>query len=213
MKKLCLILALTVLASIAVYAADTDVIDSAYGFGSAPQFDDISHVPWAQEAIKYFSENGIIEQSFDKKLHPDEYVTREEFVHILISAFGLYDQNAKCAFSDVTPKFYGDVASAAALGIVNGVSETEFGFGSNITRQDLSAMSCRVLNHLGIEAASDKLDFNDADKIADYARDSVGVLKAMGILNGDNAYCFNPENFTTRAEAYKIIYLLMLKNA
>lgn len=195
------------------YAAETDIVYDAYGFGSAPQFDDIGHVLWAHEAIKYFSENGIIKQSFDNKLHPDEYITREEFVHILVAAFGIYDENAVCSFRDIDREYFGDISTAVSLGIVNGVSETEFGFGKFITRQDLAAMSCRMLNHLEIETSPADIDFTDAEEIAGYARDSVGALKGLGILNGDNNYRFNPQSCTTEAEAYKIIYLLMLKTS
>lgn len=75
-------------------------------------------------------------------------------------------------------------------------------------------MAYRMLGYKGYDYEIDiALPFEDAGDIPDYALESVSVLTQMGIINGDHLNCFNPANNTTRAEAYKIVYLLMLKNA
>ncbi len=213
MKKL--ILTLILMFTFSVCSADfKDVISDGYNFGSEVVFTDIENVPWAHEAIEYFVKNGIIKQNFEQKLYPNQYITREEFVDILISAFGIYDESATCSFTDIKDEYYGCIATANKCGIVNGVSETEFGFGSNILRRDLCTMAYRMMEYLGngIEVQHE-ITFEDAGNIPEYALQSVTNLTYMGIINGDNLNCFNPDNNTTRAEAYKIIYLLMLKNA
>jgi len=54
------------------------------------------------------------------------------------------------------------------------------------------------------------LDFNDADAIADYAKEAVKFMKKNSIISGDENKNFNPNNFATRAESVKIIYNAML---
>lgn len=209
MKKL-LVLICLILTVNTVYAQGfTDTVNDGYGAGSAVTFDDIDNVPWAHEAIEFFVTNGLIKQNFENKLYPNKHITREEFVDLLVSAFGIYDITATCDFTDIDEEYYGVIATANKSGIVKGISETEFGFGQNITRQDLVTMSSRILNYLEIETETEgDLKFEDKDTISSYAYHSVLTLTTMGIINGDNLNCFNPKNFTTRAEAYKIIYLL-----
>jgi len=191
-----------------------DVVSDAYSYGSEVVFTDIENVPWAHEAIEYFVKNGILKQNFEKKLYPNQPITREEFVDILISAFGIYDTSATCTFTDITKDYYGSIATANKCGIVNGISEFEFGFGNNILRRDICTMAYRTMEYLGNGFEVDyEITFEDTDAIPEYALPSVTKLANMGIISGDNLNCFNPDNNTTRAEAYKIKYLLMLKNA
>lgn len=119
MKRLISTLIIVTLLTSVCYADFTDVINDAYNTGSKVIFDDIDHVTWAHEAINYFVETGIIKQNFEKKLYPDKAITREEFVDLLISAYGLYDENAQCDFIDaIGNKYYGSIATANKLGIV-----------------------------------------------------------------------------------------------
>ena len=48
--------------------------------------------------------------------------------------------------------------------------------------------------------------FEDKEKIADYAKESVAALYDMGIINGVSATEFDPLSQATRAQAAKIIY-------
>ncbi|MBQ3114816.1 MAG: S-layer homology domain-containing protein [Clostridia bacterium] len=211
MKKLLILICLILTANTVYAEGFTDTVNDGYGAGSAVIFDDIENVPWAHEAIEFFVTNGLIKQNFENKLYPNKHITREEFVDLLISSFGIYEITATCDFTDISEQYYGVIATANKNGIVNGISETEFGFGQKITRQDLVTMSSRILSHLDIETVTDgDLKFDDKDDISSYAYQSVLKLTTMGIINGDNLNCFNPKNFTTRAEAYKIIYLLRM---
>lgn len=215
MKKIFVTILIAMLIPTMCFADFTDVINDAYGAGSEVTFSDIDHVYWAHDAIKYFTENGIIKQNFEKKLYPDTPITREEFVDLLISAFGLYDDTAECEFIDaIGNEYYGSIATANKLGIVNGISETTFGTGRYILRRDICTMAYRMLLFCGIDYEIDtELPFYDTAEIPEYAFNSVAVLTQTGIISGDDGNMFNPANNTTRAEALKIVYLLMLKNA
>ena len=88
-------------------------------------------------------------------------------------------------------------------GIVNGKSESVFGVGESITRQDACVMIDRALS-LSKET-NESLNFKDAQDIADYAKASVAALSSYGVVNGVGANEFNPGGLCTRAQAAKII--------
>jgi hypothetical protein len=51
--------------------------------------------------------------------------------------------------------------------------------------------------------------FEDVSDISSYAVKAVNTMKQKGIIAGDLNNCFNPTALATRAEACKIIYLLL----
>ena len=54
-----------------------------------------------------------------------------------------------------------------------------------------------------------KLSFDDADEISDYAKQAVAYLADNGVVNGVDGKNFAPKAFATRAQAAKIIYMLL----
>ncbi len=55
---------------------------------------------------------------------------------------------------------------------------------------------------------AEKTAFSDNAEISDYAKDPVGIIAAMGIINGTGNNEFSPNQNATRAQAAKIIYEL-----
>ena len=100
------------------------------------------------------------------------------------------------------------VYAAKANGIVNGISETDFGVGSPISRQDMSVI---INNIIGINAdiSTNRDTFTDDSNISAYAYDAVYAMKSLGILNGYENGAFNPRGQLTRAEAAKVISMVM----
>ena len=97
------------------------------------------------------------------------------------------------------------VLKAKKLGIVNGVSETEFGVGVNISRQDMAVMIARTIDKLDVETDKIEVDeFADEKSVSDYAKDSVELMKSIGLIEGYNNE-FRPLDNLTRAEAATII--------
>lgn len=173
-------------------------------------FEDIDGVEWALPAINALYVKGIISGKSYSEFCPDDFVTREEFVKMLVTALSLDIIGTGMQFDDVGESdwYYEYVRSAYYADIVKGISETMFGAGQNVTRQDIAVMGCRALDVSGIEITEKNsgFEFVDANEIADYAEDAVSSMQKAGILNGDDTGCFNPTDFATRAEAAKIIY-------
>lgn len=178
-------------------------------------FSDVNTSHWAYEYVSKLSGTGIISGYPDGTFRPEAAVTREEFIKMVVSAAGLYDKNAECEFSDVNSSdwFYRYVASAKANGIVNGISDTTFGAGVKISRQDVAVIVERLL----VKAADEQNDneittkYLDDEKIADYAKTAVVRLSNLGILSGHDDGTFAPEDFLTRAQAAKVIAMFREK--
>ncbi|MEG1880344.1 MAG: S-layer homology domain-containing protein, partial [Oscillospiraceae bacterium] len=100
---------------------------------------------------------------------------------------------------------YPYIATGVELGIVKGESETVFGIGENITREQMAVLSARMLEKNGIKIGTNKIEFSDNDIISDYAKEAVGTLAGASIINGVGNGMFAPLDFATRAESAVII--------
>ncbi len=181
------------------------------GSGIDGIFKDLAGYDWAKEAITGLYSNQIIQGKADGVFAPQDNVTRAEFVKMLTAALDIQEGAGEMNFSDVAQSdwSYPYIKKAYQAGIVKGISDTEFGGNTYISRQDMAVMVCRGLEAAGrivTSAAEEK--FADDTSIAAYSNESVYALKAMGVLNGDEQKRFNPTNYANRAEAVKVIYLI-----
>lgn len=174
-------------------------------------FDDIEEVEWAREAIENLSKSGIISGTGDKKFEPMREITREEFVKLAVITFGVYDAGLKADFEDTNPdEWYSSyIASAKKANIITGISETQFGLGQNITRQDMAVILYKGAISKGYKFGEAELDFSDSDEISDYALEAVKALVSRKIINGMGDGSFKPTENATRAQAAKMIYSLI----
>jgi len=167
-------------------------------------FKDVELDFWAEDNIRTLVDADIINGYEDGSFKPDNSITREEFVTILVKAFKLKKNNAVCSFEDAGKDkwFYTYVASAFEAGVVNGVSETMFGAGENITRQDVAVMIARAMKLTAVQAGE---AFADDGDIAGYAKEAVYSLKKSGIIGGRGENVFAPSDNCTRAECVTMI--------
>ena len=172
------------------------------------RFSDLAGYSWAENAIYSLCDKGIVNGYGDGSFAPGENITREAFVKLIVSAFGIEQGDSSAEFSDVAAdRWSHDVISAAAAAdVVTGVSDTEFAPERNITRQDAAVMIYRALLYKDKEVSEGTLSFTDADSISDYAQTAVGALCASGIINGMENGSFSPFDNTSRAQAAVMIY-------
>ena len=174
------------------------------------EFSDLDSHEWAKTAIYALAEAGAVNGSGDGKFLPQNSIKREEFVKMLALSFKLGDKGADVSFNDVGENdwFRDSVRACVSNGIINGISDTEFGTGRYVTRQDAAAMLARMFNAPQTE---DTEKFGDDAEIADYAKDGIYMLKAADMLGGYEDNTFRPNLPVTRAEAAKMIYNLLKK--
>lgn len=173
-------------------------------------FTDVSANHWAYSAISALKSEGIVSGYGDGSFNPDQTVTREEFVKMIVAAFKLENENAKSHFHDVFDSdwFYPYVSAAYEKGIVLGDNLGLFGVHADITRQDATVIAARAMRLAGFaaDAAREYPGFNDEYAISDYAKEDIKTLYCAGKINGTDKGSFEPQRCCTRAEAAAIIY-------
>ena len=178
---------------------------------SGGMFNDLDDVPWAVSSINNLARKGIINGYGDGIFSPNGLVTRNEFVKMIVSAFGIQEAELDLSFEDITEDAWSReyIASAVAAEIISGIDDVHFGDGLNITRQDAAVISERVMKYKGVEMKSSSLTFRDSDEISDYAVYAVAKMKYCGIMSGTSDNMFEPKLGTTRAMAAVIINNLL----
>ncbi len=171
---------------------------------------DIEGYKWATTAIIALTDLGIVNGKGEGLFAPEDNVTREEFAKILVGALGEKPSNNN-VFADVTQDawYCGWVNRAAELGICQGIGNSEFGTGRNITREDMCQMIVNALKVKGYDGTQTELIFADAESISDYAKEAVGILYNMGAVNGISETEFAPKEVANRAQAAKIVYYVL----
>lgn len=176
---------------------------------SRKSFSDISDAEWAREYIETLATMGIINGYSDGTFRGNGTVTREEFVKMIVCAFEIQLKGADAKFSDVPSSdwAYEYINSAVASQIISGVSQSEFGYGKGVTREDMAVILFRLakINGLEVDENLDIDPFKDHDNISDYAREGVYVMRKTGVINGFGNGDFRPKATLTRAEAAKVI--------
>ena len=181
-------------------------------------FKDISDAMWAEDAIMYLCEKKIINGKSEVEFAPNDYVTREEFLALLIRAFHITSLNAECSFLDVSKDawYYNTVAIAQSVNIVNGEGSGKFGIGKQINREDMATMLSRALEKVSFEIEKNKEQlplFSDESDISEYAKLPVSQLRSGRIINGISKTEFMPKSFATRAMAAQLIYNALRGNS
>ncbi len=174
---------------------------------AAPYFTDCNG--WSKPYVEALYARGIIGGKGDKIFAPEDKITREEFVKLVTELFDLVDAEAVTSFADVPADawYYRYVASAQQYGIVGGISETEFGVGQLIRRQDMAKIISDLLRKKGLAMKeADATQIKDFSSVHDYAKNHVLSAYGMGIISGDDMGNFNPHYFATRGEAAKMIF-------
>lgn len=196
----------------AVFSVDVVVVPEAEP--ETPElpaaFADLDNVPWAKEEILAMYNAGYVSGKSETAFAPGDSITREEFAVILARAFGLGQGSLdSLRFVDVdkTAWYAPYLAAAAQHGVVAGITDTEFGVGSLITREQMAAMLQRAVDAVGknILPKRQAAAFLDSADIAPYAYDAVLGMAKAEIISGVGGELFAPRKIATRAEAVVMI--------
>ena len=190
------------------YVEPEKTVDGATATSVA--FNDLGTVSWAVEAITELKRIGVINGVSETEFAPDREVTREEFAKMIVNAFSITGEGKSFADVPATAWYAPYVTALASSGIVNGVTETTFGVGAKITRQDAAVILDRTAMNTGINYEHKYSAVNIfTDYIAGYAIDSIYRLFQNGVISGTSATTFSATATLTRAQAAKMIYSLM----
>ena len=115
-------------------------------------FSDVTSAHWAANYIGYMEQFGIVRGYSDGTFRPNAPITRAEFAAICCRFEQLTDGAA--TFTDVPASHWAakSIAYAAKRGWVTGYADGTFKPGSNITRAEVAAVTCRLLERSADEA-------------------------------------------------------------
>ena len=166
---------------------------------------------WAASYIQKLYEAGIVFPREGNMYKPGENITRAEFAAYLANAIGLQKGEGNGRYKDVPYEnpYAGYIEAASMAGLIQGYKGYYYPE-NNITRQDAAVIMMRAMKLLNKNREAYFMPyFNDKKAIADYAADAVKVMYDLNIMRGKPNNLFAPKDFTTRAEAAKIIWTFM----
>ena len=179
--------------------------------GEAPDlpFSDVTESDWFYDAVTYAYENGLMDGVGMGLFAPNSETTRAQLVTILYRLAGQPAPSGDSGFSDVeTGTWYTDaVAWAAQNGIVNGVSDTQFAPGDDITREQLAVILYRYATYQGYDVSqrADLSGFVDAGTISTYAQEALSWANAQGLVLGFEDDSLRPQGNASRAQIAAVL--------
>lgn len=182
-----------------------------------PQFTDVAEDAWYHDYVYDLVYRGVVNGMTATTYEPEGKLTRAQFVKLLACSLAdaetLKTYEGKHPFKDSEGHWAETyIAWAKDKGIVEGVSATEFDPEAPITREQMATIFGRYALKQGIELPKSENaagSFPDADKISEYAREFVELMRIAGILNGYEDGTFRPQGNATRAEAAKLFSLFL----
>lgn len=186
---------------------------------------------WAVDDIKILSHYKLLQgieygQSyipFERNINQlySSNITRSQFAFLVVN---MYEKatNSKAAYTSTNFEDiyyleghnriylpYRDyIEKAYGLGIISGVSKTEFKPEDNITREQLCTMLVRLIKAIEKDInvqAEFSGKFADAEKISDWAKNDVNYAYESGIIKGIGQNKIDPKGYVTREQAFAMV--------
>ncbi len=185
----------------------------------ADRYVDVSSDSWYYSAVSdvYMLMNGTVNENGQKVFLPEKSITREEFITVLYRLDKMAYLVKSTSRSDIlefcvdakADTWYSDaVLWALSCGVSQGVSESLFGIGRNITREEAVTLLMRYYKkaeHLVFTAeSSSEYRLMDEGVISDWAKESVEYAAELGLIHGTGTGNFEPQKNITRAETAQI---------
>ena len=176
------------------------------------RFRDLDADAWYHDGVHACALLGLTQGVGDRTFDPDGTLTRAQFVTMLWRLAGEPGTNGDELrdFSDVGSGGYyaAAVQWAAANGIAEGTSKTEFSPNAPITREQLAAMLFRYAMYDGLTAVAlseNLISFPDEQQLSDWAIPAMQWAVGSGIINGTPEGKLAPQSTATRAQAAAMI--------
>ena len=171
---------------------------------------------WAKEDIEIMASRQVTNGTGDGKFSPDALISRAEFTAMIVRALDITMVSDGTPFTDVQAgDWFMDAAlKANAAGLIQGDANGKFLPNGMITREEMAAIAVRAYcyqtgTNAGDIITTQEVRFTDEDKASSWARRSVVLADALGLMSGLPDGTFRPKNLSTRAEAIVVIKRLM----
>ena len=172
-------------------------------------FVDVAEGDWFYDAVVYAYQNELMDGVGGNRFAPNSETTRAQLVTILYRLEGQPAVSGDLPFTDVEAGtwYTNAILWAAQNGIVNGVNDTEFAPGDEITRQQLVTILYRYAEAKGydVSASADLSGYPDADQVQDYAQPAMAWAVAENIIQGMEDGTLKPAGNASRAQIATIL--------
>lgn len=179
-------------------------------------FEDVAADAWYASAVDFVQAAGLMNGMGDAQFAPDVTMTRAMVATALYRDAGAPSvEKMDCPFTDLEAGWYyvDAVIWAYNKGIFIGTTGATFDPNAPITREQMATVLVRMsgVDTKPIEAAEAELVallqelYTDGAAISRYARASVAVCNAAGLMVGDAAGTFRPQSGLTRAEFAQVM--------
>lgn len=184
----------------------TTVIGGANSMSAKEKFTDLGSVSWAEDAVYYLSDRGVINGYGNGYFGATDYITRGQAAVMLVrELYPNETSSTKLTFPDVAEDsyYYNAIAVAVERGIFNGNPDGTFTPDAPISR----AATAKILAvAYGLDGT--KGNFSDLHQ-AEWAREYVNALASNHITTGYEDYTFKPNHPISRAE-FSVLFARVL---
>ncbi len=170
---------------------------------------------WAKDELKE-----AIDLGYPVDILPDLYkesITRGDFAYMLgkflVAEYGEPTEEMTTVFEDLgenpsyAPERNSYIIFINNLGIINGVTPTEFRPDQLITRQEMAVMMLRVIRLTSEPTINQDLTiFSDYSQISSWALESLQYMNQISVINGTSENTISPLGNTTVEQSALICY-------
>lgn len=176
-------------------------------------FNDLGSHSWAVDAVEFLYRNGTVQGVGGGRYNPTGLIRKGDFTLMLVRTFGFRDQG-NAHYTDVPENSYyaQAIKIATQLGIVQG-SGGKFEPNKALTRQEAMKMVYLAMKADGSLPSNgltaDLTDYRDSGQIDPDAREAIGTLVLLGVVQGNGNGMLNPRGTLNRAETASLMHALM----
>ncbi len=177
-------------------------------------FTDVPYTHWANDAVGFVCQNGIMNGTSAALFTPASTTTRAMVAQVLYNLAGQPAVTGENPFADVKENaWYTDaVIWAAEAGLTTGIQADRFAPNDKVTREQLVTFICRYADwaQLTLPTGGPALDtFPDAHQVSGWAEDFMIRALDAGIISGNANGTLDPQGSATRSQLAQILYNLL----
>lgn len=176
-------------------------------------FDDLPKSHWAYETIMQLSDENVIDGFDNNTFEPEEKVTREQFIKLLVCATHEVENDLQVVnMSDVNSSWaYNYIGTAQKDSIIQ---DCDYENGLFYPQTNLDRVTAATWIYNSLNVSTDDIKTKIFEDVSDSKDDAVvSTLYSLGIINGYEDGNFHPDDTLTRAEAAMLIEKIMQYNS